>query len=664
MKPSRAVKLFGTEEPVAEMLTLSAGPLEACLDAGNLRYIKVAGKEAIRGIAFLSRDSSWGTRTSRISNLKVEQRPDRFTVTYDADYEDRNQTFRYAARIEGRADGALSFAADGEAISDFVTNRTGFVVLHPLEGVAGAPLVVEHVDGRVVEGRFPDLVDPDCPYKNIRALTHAILPGLKVECRMEGDTFEMEDQRNWMDASYKTYVRPGALPWPYTIKSGEMVSQRVALRLEGAVQTAPRAAAGNAVVVRIGGTVRAALPRLGLAAPAGSAGAAIDYAALIKNARPSFLVCHFDARDGDDVQTMRNFAELGAATGARLVLEAVLPSTDADGIPTDDGNVLRRDMAAIRSTASAAGATFSAVAVSPASDLKRTIVGSGRPKTPTWEQLFAAARSEFPGALIGGGMFSYFTELNRKRPPAALLDFICHTGLPLVHAGDDASMTETLEALPSIFRSVAAFAGGKPYWIFPTAISMRANPYAAGPAENPHNIRQPISAVDPRERGLIGAAWYAGYLARAALGGVDALTLAAVGGPSGIVYAKQPHAQPWFDEAEPAVYPHYQVIAGYNALAGSVLATESSEPRRVQALAVASDGRLALRLCNLTGVAQTAKLSGTPGNGEALFLDEESFEAACRDPDWRKSAERMAVNAGALTLRPYAVAELSFGSSD
>ena len=37
---------------------------------------------------------------------------------------------------------------------------------------------------------------------------------------MEGDTFEMEDQRNWTDASYKTYVRPLALPWPYTLAGG------------------------------------------------------------------------------------------------------------------------------------------------------------------------------------------------------------------------------------------------------------------------------------------------------------------------------------------------------------------------------------------------------------------------------------------------------------
>ena len=57
----------------------------------------------------------------------------------------------------------------------------------------------------------------------------------------------------------------------------------------------------------------------------------------------------------------------------------------------------------------------------------------------------------------------------------------------LVHAGDDLSLTEGLEALPYVFKSTQAFAGGKPYRLFPTTIAMRANPYGASPAENPGN---------------------------------------------------------------------------------------------------------------------------------------------------------------------------------
>ncbi|RPH73442.1 MAG: hypothetical protein EHM88_24080, partial [Candidatus Rokuibacteriota bacterium] len=50
-----------------------------------------------------------------------------------------------------------------------------------------------------------------------------------------------------------------------------------------------------------------------------------------------------------------------------------------------------------------------------------TLPGSKFPPAPGWAEINAAARKAFPGVPVGGGMFSYFTELNRKRPPADLL---------------------------------------------------------------------------------------------------------------------------------------------------------------------------------------------------------------------------------------------------
>jgi hypothetical protein len=660
MTAPRAIKLFGTEEAVGETTALSAGALEATLDTGNLRYIKISGKEAIRAISYLVRNRNWGTYNPEITNLKIDQGAAGFTVSYDALCKDDQQSFRYAARIEGRADGSLSFAAEGEALTDFVTNRNGFVVLHPLAGVVGAPLTVERVDGRVVQSKFPELVDPACPFLDIRALTHEVLPGVKVACRMEGDTFEMEDHRNWMDASYKTYVRPLALPWPYTLKKGEKLSQKVTLQLEGKAPAAAKGGGARPIEVSVDSSVRHAAPRIGLAVPAEGLADAIASAELIKQADPSFLVCHFDPRAGHDQATMRSFAQLGAATGAELVLEAIVPCLDQNGKPSADIAIMQRDMAAIGAAASAAGVTFARVAVSPAADLGSTLPGSVFPPAPAWADLIAAARKAFSGVPIGGGMFSYFTELNRKRPPAGVLDFVVHTGLPIVHAGDDESMTETLEATPSIFRSVQAFAPGTPYWIFPTAIGMRQNPYGAAPAENPKGVRNAMSRVDPRERGLIGAAWYAGYIARAAAAGVEAVTLAATHGPSSIVFAKQPHAQPWFDDSRAKVYPHYHVIAGHAALTGDALATTSSNARAVQTLAIGGKGGTALWLSNLTAARQDVRISGMAGTGQSLVLDEDTFEAACRDPRWLRTAARTPLESGALTLKPYAVAEIKF----
>ena len=656
MGPSRSIELFGTEEPVGELVLLRTGPLQARLDAGNLRNITVGGKEALRAIAFLVRDRNWGTYNPAIANLEVDQGADSFTVTYDAVCSDPDQSFGYQARIEGRADGSLSFEVDGEALSDFVTNRTGFVVLHPLEGVVGRPVTVEHTDGDVVESRFPELIDPDCPFHDIRALGHEIAPGVRVECRMEGDAFEMEDHRNWMDASYKTYVRPLALPWPYRFAKGERTRQSVAMTLHGK----PPAAAvseGSEIVVTVGGPAGHAMPRLGLAVPAGHVDAALAQADPLKAAGVGFLVCHFDPRKGHDATVLQAHGRLAATLGAEPVLEAVVPCLDPDRKPSADPSILKRDMAAIRDAA--AGVSFPRVAVTTASDLKSTLPGSAFPPGPTWEALIAAAREAFPSAEVGGGTFSYFTELNRKRPPAELLDFVCHTGLPLVHAGDDISFLETLEALPSIFRSVRAFAGGKPYWVFPTAISMRDNPYGAAPAENPRNIRQAMNRVDPRERGLIGAAWYSGYLARAAQAGVDAVTLAAVAGPSGVLYTRQDHEQPWFDEADAEVYPHYHVIAGHAALQGAAVhAVSISAPGAAQALAVSMPDGIRLWLTNLTSSPRTVRVMGIPAIHDVLTIDEASFEPACRDARWRTTASRVSVDSGRVTLAAYAVAEL------
>ncbi|MBN9247968.1 MAG: hypothetical protein J0I81_11085, partial [Hyphomicrobium sp.] len=89
-----------------------------------------------------------------LSNLVVDERPDGFTVSYDARAGDGHQAFRFSARIEGDSAGRLDFSATGHAETDFLTNRTGFVVLHPIVGVSGEPVTIEHADGVIEEGRF------------------------------------------------------------------------------------------------------------------------------------------------------------------------------------------------------------------------------------------------------------------------------------------------------------------------------------------------------------------------------------------------------------------------------------------------------------------------------------------------------------------------------
>ncbi|HEX5080302.1 MAG TPA: hypothetical protein VFV80_14210 [Geminicoccaceae bacterium] len=678
--PSRAVMLFGTEEPVTPPRLLHAGPLTCELEAGNLRYVRVAGKEALRAVSFIVRDKDWGTYNPEISNLEVRQDSGSFAVSYDARCKDDVQELTYRARITASPDGKLAFEATGTAATDFLTNRTGFVVLHPLEGVAGEPVEVLHVDGTVERSTFPALIDPVCPFQDVRALTHEVLPGVRVTCTMEGDAFEMEDHRNWSDASYKTYVRPLAKPWPYMIKAGETTVQSVRLALDGQVPEAAAGGGAEPVRVTVGGRA-GAMPRIGLSLRPEHLEATLVAADAIRQLAPQFLVCPFDSRIADGYagpaavgrstfpfdqriaepgKVMTLYRAMGEATGAELVLEAVVACQDADGNPSADEDIMRRDVEAIRSAAESAGVRFARVAVSPASDLKCTLPGSVWPPCPPAEAIYAAARKAFPDTPIGGGMFSYFTELNRKRPPADQLDFVGHTTCPIVHACDDRTVMENLETLPHISRSAQAFIHGKPYGVGPSSIGARDNPYGAAATPNPGNGRVALAHMDPRQRGLLGAAWNLGYVAHMARGHVDAVCLSAPVGEFGVVYARMGYAQPWFDEQGHGVYPLYHVIRGLAAAVGApLLETASSNGARVQSLAYRGDGDTVLWLANLTGQAQAVAIEGlAAGEGRMARLDEANFVNAASGPEGFLDDDRN-VQLDRIDLSPYAVARLA-----
>ena len=148
------------------------------LEGGAVRYVRYAGHEAIRAIDYLVRDASWRTPPARFTLLRREESPDRFLVELDGVVKQDDIDYRFRLTVEGHADGRLEVRADGEAHSSFLTNRTGFVVLHPIIGVAGKPVTVTHKDGSTEASRFPDLISPDQPILDIRALRHEVAPGL------------------------------------------------------------------------------------------------------------------------------------------------------------------------------------------------------------------------------------------------------------------------------------------------------------------------------------------------------------------------------------------------------------------------------------------------------------------------------------------------------
>ena len=645
--PSTAIKLFGTEEPPAETRLLRAGQLTAELDAGNLRYIRYGGREAIRAISYVVRDQFWGTFNPEIRDLTVEEGADSFTVRYEATCSDGSQVFHYKAAITGSADGSLRFEGIGTPETDFLTNRTGFVVLHGVEGIAGFPVEVEHVDGRRVETVFPEVIDPKQPIMDIRALTHEVAPGLKAVCTMLGDTFEMEDQRNWTDASYKTYVRPLDLPHPYTLPAGEAVEQAVELRFEGSLSGGGAAGGDGETVTVTLGAAEGRLPAFAMSLEPQHAKAVLEHEEALSALSPAFLSCLFDARS-DNAGTMADFAAAGAAFGAHMALEVVVPGEDPEA-----------EFRAVAAMADEAGASFGSLTVSLASDLGFVMPGTEFPDDSPFRNLYAAARAAFPNRPVGGGTFVYFTELNRKPPPADAIDFVCCGTTAIVHAADDRSVTETIEAVPYVIGSVRALYGDKACQVGPGSIGSRPAPFGGPSSPNAHSGRVAMCRNDPRQRGLLGAAWHLGYAARMAEGGVQAVLLGAPLGEFGLVHHSMDYPQPWYD-GRGGLYPAYHVMRAIYAATGATrIATTISAPREVQALAFEKDGQRTLWLANLMGEPRVVKREGMDSGGMVARIDAAGFEALADDP------LALDVAAGepagdSLELGPYEVARITF----
>ncbi|SDB35454.1 hypothetical protein [Bauldia litoralis] len=645
---TQAIKLFGTDEPAPTQRLLTAGPITATLEDGQLRWIRIGDAEAVRAIGFLVRDRNWSTPTPEVSDLTVKETRGGFKVAFDALWRTADGTFSARLSYTAKASGTLTCEAVGAPAQDFQTCRTGFVILHPLKGFVGKPVTIEHADGSVATSTVPEEIVPDQPFLLVRAMTHSPLRGVKAELRMEGDTWETEDHRNWTDASFKTYSRPLSLPYPYPIAKGEEVRQSVTLTFTGKLPKAPAEGSGP-VTVKLG-EASGKMPRIGVSVLPEDARAAVRVAPLVKAAGVQHINCRIDLRDRGWDKPLGDYAKLAKETGAEVVLEIIIPGDDTPA----------REIGAAGKAVRAAKLKPAAVVVTPAADLKSYPPGTPHPDgIPTWEAVASATRRTFRTARIGGGMLSNFTELNRKRPPNKLFDFITHRTSATVHAADDRSVMETLEAVGQIIHSTRAIIGKTPYRIGPSHIGNSFNPYGAAVSENPNGGRVTMARVDPRHRGLFGAAWHLGYLGQVADGGLEAATMASPVGEFGIAYAKQKHAQPWFDTTRGAkVYPVYHVIRGIAGAAGARhVGAVSADTDRVRVLAWKKGKTTHVWLASLRDETVDVKLRGLPkGKATLMMLDAESFEAAARDPSFGDVGEPF--KGSSVTLGPFAVARL------
>lgn len=648
LSPNLLLRGSADAPPVA--LPLQAGPMRLMYYRGDLRYLRLGDHEVLRRIYVAVRDRNWGTIPATIEDERIEAGEHFFQISYVMHHRQREIDFLWQAQITGEPDGTIRFSMDGEARSTFWRKRIGICVLHPL-AASGAACRITHIDGSSDHSHFPLAIAPQAlsngvpqpvpPFADVASLAHEVAPGMWAEVGFAGEIFELEDQRNWIDASYKTYSTPQRLPSPVEVPAGTLVRQSITIHVNAPAALAEAAPAQEIPRLTPRSAAPVALQPIGLCVASDGLPLSERELARLRVLRPAHL--RVDLRLAEQYESrLRQASAEAAALDVPLMVALFLgdaPDAELQGV--------RRLLDDLRPQV-AAWLVF---------HTQEAVTGSA------WVQLARSVLGGFaPGALFVGGTNAYFTDLNRGRPVLDGLDRVTYSINPQVHAFDDLSLIETPMTIPATIASARTFCGALPLQISPVTLKPRFNPGATNPTAPLATDELPRS-VDPRQMSLLGACWTLASLKQIVEAGVTA-TYYETAGWLGVMEREQGAPLPeHFPSLPGGVFPLYHVLADANAFAGgSVLPLQSSDPLALEGLALQLNTRSRLIIANL--LAQPRRVSVAVPGAHALvrFLDETNAEWAMREPEAFRDTPGVSlpVQGGTLELEllPYAIARL------
>ena len=575
---------------------LRAGPLTAVYVGGELRDIRLGNIEILRRVYVVFQDRNWTARPWMITeDVMLDDEGRSFSIavngrgTFDA------EPFAWSASITGQHDGTIAFSMSGRASAPFIRNRLGLCVLHPVDGVAGRPCLVEHVTGQTAQSAFPLAISPDQPFLDVRALTHEVLPGVSATVRFTGETFESEDHRNWSDASFKTYCTPISLPFPVTVQPGDVIDQSVTLSLSAppppppSVQQSPEESHRQrpATITVPQHALCQPLPRLGFQINADGSELTDREISLLRALKPAHLRMDIDAASPHALSQLNSGLRQARSLGSKLVPALFITSPTA----LDQ---------------------FSELPEADTRSIDHWLVFDPGLKVTPSSLIAAARRALGPSAVIGGGTNLYFTELNRERPNESDADILSFSLNPQVHASDDETIVQNLAAQAVIAANARGICGSARISVSPVTLRPRFNPNATAPELDFSNTPLP-SDVDARQSSGLGAAWTATSIKYLAEGGaIDAITYYELTGWKGLLERDSP-MQPgdfWSSPGEP--FPVYEVFAslvGFTRVRPCI----SSDPARFDALIIEAEGTLRILIANFTAEQLSINVS-SPGN--------------------------------------------------
>lgn len=549
---------------------------------GSLRQIKVGNTEVLRMIYSAVRDRNWGTIEPIIENETIESGENLFEICLTVGYHAEPIHFSAEYRITGR-DNKIRFEMNGTALSDFLKNRIGFCVLHPIRECAGKTATAIHPDGSMSEFGFPELISPTQPVKNVQSMIWEAAPEINAQLDFLGDIFEMEDQRNWTDASFKTYCTPLEKPFPAEIKSGDTVSQVIELKIE----TAMNQDSNDNVFVFSWDTEKITrLPSLGTSISSRKETLTHSEIALLEKLPFNHLRVEVKMSQPDFSDVLEKAAREGKLLSWPLFVVLYFS--------TEYSTEYQRFIDTVREL----DTKISHILLTELNHLP----------FEHFNELAQIIKTDFPEVEIGTGVNAYFAELNRSRPTIENADFVSFTISPQVHAFDDASLVENLEAQAEVIKSAKKLFPEKPIYVSPVSLKQRFNVVATTAEPDPAPGTLP-SSVDARQRLAFAASWTLGSLKFLAKAGCQLISYYETVGWKGFIQGdKTSPAKRYFPAEAHEIFPVYgamKEISEYN----EIVHTQSSHPLFFDGLLVKSDQSLKLFLFSFSSEEMEIRLT-------------------------------------------------------
>ncbi|MEO8270316.1 MAG: hypothetical protein ABI557_11395, partial [Aureliella sp.] len=590
--PSIDLQALTSSVQAAEPIPLRAGPVSMVFDVEHvfLRYIRIGPHEILRGITAPIRDSNWATVAPVLSNLKIENHGDSFQVDFDVDCQEADIDFRWKGTITGSVEGVVEYTFAGEAHSTFKRNRIGFCVLHG-PSAAGQPWVIETADGKTSQGNFPKFISPHQPAKNLRAISHEVAPGIHARVDFEGDVFEMEDQRNWTDASFKTYCTPLELPYPAEVLQGTKILQKIRISPSGDISESYQVEKPRTVITL--GSRQTALPGVGLQVSNEVENLTDNQVDRLKALHLHHLRVDLALSNESFVNELRRATQQARALGVPLNIGLNLGETPAF-------DTLLKEIAEFRPLVSA----WLVTSLDPAQ----------------YETARLQLAPVVGKAVMGVTEITNFVELNRTRPTSDLVKAIGFGINPQIHAFDNASMIETLPIQADAVDSARQFSGARRLFIGPVTLApqfVNGEDPPGGPPSGPLP-----TYIDARQVEPFAAVWTLGSLKYLAEAGADNVTYYETIGWNGVMDADDVSDRSAAFPSRPGeTFPIYQLLEEVGAFAGGqVTQCDSSDQLSAVGLAIHHSGRLRVLLGNLTGSPQTVTLRGVAGEPITLEI--------------------------------------------